>query len=316
MLTLAWPWLWALLPLPWLLRRLLPPARRPLSQPLPLPTLPLLSQSPPRRRLTPGMLLTLCWVLLLGALSRPQWLGEPLMLAPPRREILLAVDLSDSMRTRDMQEQAQRLDRLQVVRQRLKTFVARRAGDRMGLILFADHAYRMMPLSDDWQALTSFIDELDFGLAGHLTAIGAAIELALQGLESGQAHHPVLILLSDGRDTLDPAAPLMAARLAARQGLKIYTIGLGAEWQPGQQGDDPAIDLDEPTLKAVASVTGGRYFRARDPSTLSAIYADIDSLEPVARKPQPFRPRHELYAWPLALALLSLLTLLGRPEHE
>jgi len=311
MLTLAWPWPWLLLPLPWLLHRILPPACGTLSQPLPMPTLPLLSTTLPRQFLPPGLLAALAWILLLTALSRPQWLGEPLALALPQREILLAVDLSDSMRTRDMLENGSKVDRLAVVRQRLKAFVARRAGDRMGLILFADHAYRMMPVSDDWQTLDSFLDELDFGLAGHLTAIGEAIALALQGLDSGEQHQPVLILLSDGRDTVDESAPLAMARLAAQRGLKIYTIGLGARPRPG---DGP--DLDEPTLEAVAGLTGGRYFRARDPATLSGIYAEIDRLEPVARTQRYFRPREELYVWPLALALLALLTLLGRVGHE
>ncbi len=319
MLTLSWPWLLLLLPLPLLIRLL--PARAQNVEPLYVPTLPHLSLHGPHRQNALFFLAWLVWCLLLVALARPTWLGEPVALERPHRDLMLAVDLSDSMRTVDMLEEGRPVNRLQVVKHQLREFVAQRAGDRMGLILFADHAYLMSPLTSDWRTLQSFIDELDFSMAGYLTSLGEAIGLSIKRFSDEGSRQKLLILLSDGRDTVGTVSPIAAATLAAKQQMRIYTIGLGAEVpldDPlASAQDSPAADLDEKTLGEIARITQGQYFRARDPESLAAIYQEIDSLEPMEKSQRFYQPRHELYAYPLAIAVwLGLwLAYLVRRRH-
>ena len=319
MVTLGWPWLLLLLPLPLLIRLL--PARQQEIEPLYVATLPHLSQQAPHRSYSLFLLALLIWSLLLLALARPAWLGEPEPLERPHRDLMLAIDLSDSMRTMDMLEQGRPVNRLQVVKRQLRQFVGQRAGDRIGLILFADHAYLMSPLTSDWRTLQSFIDELDFSMAGYLTSIGEAIGLSIKRFRDEGSRQKLLILLSDGRDTVGTVSPLAAATLAAQHQMRIYTIGLGAEValdDPlASATDNPAADLDEQTLREIARVTQGHYFRARDPESLAAIYQEIDALEPMEKSQHFYQPRLELYAYPLALALLLSLWLafLVRRRH-
>lgn len=322
MLTLVWPWCLLLMVLPLVLRLLLP-AKAQHYTPLFTPSLPHVHAQPPERSSLRFYLTLLAWCLLCLALARPQWLGEPVALEQPYRDLMLAVDLSDSMRTQDMLEKGHTVNRLSVVKTQLKSFITQRAGDRMGLILFADHAYLMAPLTRDWQTLNQFVDELDFGLAGHLTAMGEAIGLTLKRFAAQQSKQKIMILLSDGRDTVETIPPLAAAELAKQAGMKIYTIGLGAEvalddvLNNGE--DNPSADLDEATLNQIALLTGGRYFRARDPQSLSDIYMEINRLEPQERGQRFLQPRSELYFWPLTLAigcyLLAQLLLLRREQH-
>lgn len=314
MLILAWPWLLLLLLLPLLVRRSLRAVPAMQGEPLLIPTLPYVSERPVSARRWQLVLLMLAWACLCLALARPQWLGEPVALEQAHRDLMLAVDLSDSMRTQDMVLNGAPVDRLSVVKQQLTQFVGHREGDRMGLILFADHAYVMMPLSADHATLAQFIDELDFGLAGHLTAIGEAIGLSLKRLEQQQTQQKVLILLSDGRDTVETLSPLTAATLAANAQMRIYTIGLGAD--DPEDPDGSHSDLDEQTLTHIAALTGGHYFRARDPDSLAQIYQAIDKLEPSEISARFYQPRQELYPWPLALALALSLLLLVRRLHE
>ena len=322
MLTLVWPW-WLLLILLPLLLRLLLPAKAEHYTPVFIPSLPHVHTQPPERSSLRFYLSLLAWCLLCLALARPQWLGEPVALDQPHRDLMLAVDLSDSMRTQDMLEKGRTVNRLSVVKTQLKSFITQRAGDRMGLILFADHAYLMAPLTRDWQTLNQFVDELDFGLAGHLTAMGEAIGLTLKRFASQKSKQKIMVLLSDGRDTVETIPPLAAAELAKQAGMKIYTIGLGAEVALddllNSGGSNPSADLDETTLNQIALLTGGHYFRARDPQSLANIYQEISRLEPLERSERLLQPRHELYFWPLALAigcyLLAQLVLLRRDQH-
>ena len=319
MFSLSWPWLLLLLPLPLLVR--LWPAHRQEIQPLYIATLPHLSPVNPHRRYSLLLLALLAWAGLVLALARPVWLGEPVPLEKPHRDLMLAIDLSDSMRTVDMLEKGRPVNRLNVVKRQLRQFVAQRAGDRIGLILFADHAYLMAPLTRAWQTLQSFIDELDFSMAGYLTSIGEAIGLAIKRFSDEGSRQKLLILLSDGRDTVGALAPVAAAKLAAAQQMRLYTIGLGAEVpldDPLASSDsNPAADLDEATLQQIANVTGGRYFRARDPESLAAIYQAIDELEPMETSQRFYQPRQELYPYPLLMALLLglLQVFLVRRRH-
>ncbi len=262
------------------------------------------------------LLAILCWLLLVLACGRPQWLGEAVELPRSGRDLLLAVDLSGSMQTEDFRIGRRSVDRLTALKVVAEDFIEQRLGDRLGLILFGEQAYVQTPLTLDRQTVKRLLDEAVIGLAGDKTAIGDAIGLAVKRFKPDQERQRVLILLTDGANTAGRVPPLKAAELAAERGLKIYTIGIGAEAMEVRsfffsQTLNPSADLDEKTLTAIAEKTGGRYFRARDTEQLAEIYALLDRLEPVEREKDLFRPVTELYVWPLGLALAcSLLPLL------
>jgi Ca-activated chloride channel family protein len=258
------------------------------------------------------------WILLVGAAARPQWLGEPIEIPVSGRDLLLAVDLSGSMETEDFAVAGQTVDRLTATRWVARDFIRRRVGDRIGLILFGERAYVQTPLTFDRETVTVLLDESAIGLAGRKTAIGDAIGLAVKRLKDRPAENRVLVLLTDGANTAGVLDPLRAADLAARHGVRIYTIGVGAEQvlvnSPfGTRRLNPSQDLDEASLKQIAERTGGRYFRARDTAELVQIYALLDDLEPVEQDQRVFRPRRELYPWPggAALAVAGALFAFG-----
>jgi Ca-activated chloride channel family protein len=217
------------------------------------------------------------------------------------------------------------VDRLTATKRVAGDFIQRRVGDRLGLILFGERAYLQAPLTFDRETVRSLLLESAIGLAGaEATAIGDAIGLGVKRLSAVPESNRVLVLLTDGVNNAGSVDPVRAAELAAAAGLRIYTIGIGADRMTvrslfGNRQINPSRELDEASLRAVAERTGGRYFRARDSAELTQIYALLDELEPVARDKQLFRPRLPLYPWPLgaALALAALLLawpLLRRPR--
>ncbi|QEP45036.1 VWA domain-containing protein [Ectothiorhodospiraceae bacterium BW-2] len=255
------------------------------------------------------------WLALVIAAMRPQWLGEAQQYPATGRDLLLAIDLSGSMEVEDFQLSGRMIDRLSATKGVAGEFIERRYGDRVGLILFGSRPYVQAPLTFDRQTVVTLLDEAVIGMAGDQTAIGDAIGLAIKRLEAsrqaGKPVIPVLILMTDGANTAGVVSPLQAATVAAEKGLTIYTIGIGADRLQvrtlfGTQTINPSRDLDEKTLRRIAELTGGRYFRARDSGELEQIYQLLDELEPVARDAFNFRPRRELFYWPLALALLLL----------
>ena len=321
MFELAWPWIFLLLPLPWLLRWWLPAADsgdaalkvsflddlQTLSGRRASSALPAWRQQLPY---------ALVWLLLLCAAARPQWLGEPLPLPSSGRDLLLAVDVSGSMDFPDMQWQGQEISRLELVKRLFGDFIIERHGDRVGLILFGSKAYLQAPLTFDRQTVRTWLDDASPGIAGSNTAIGDAIGLAVKRLRERPADSRVLVLITDGANNGGEIDPLLAARLAAAQQVKVHTIGIGAvapaEPALGHFGFS-ANDLDEPTLRAIAEQTGGEYFRARSSEELQAIGAALDQLEPAAQQPTQAHVAQALYVWPLAAALLlSLLLVAGR----
>jgi Ca-activated chloride channel homolog len=313
MIEFAWPWLFTLLPLPWLIRWLVPPATPAEQAALIVPFLDDFTGGESRQGLPSSILpLTLAiiaWILLIVAGARPQWLGDPIEQAVSGRDLMLAVDLSGSMEEQDFIINNQRVDRLTATKWVASEFISRRVGDRIGLILFGTKAYLQTPLTFDRKTVVTLLNESAIGLAGDNTAIGDAIGLAVKRLGHQQNNSRVLILLTDGANTAGEVSPIKAAELAAEQQLKIYTIGIGADEMMvrgffGTQRVNPSRDLDEKTLTAIADKTGGRYFRARDIDELEQIYQLLDQLEPVEKDKQYFRPKTELYYWPLAVALL------------
>ncbi|CAI8164072.1 MAG: Uncharacterised protein [Cellvibrionales bacterium UBA7375] len=252
--------------------------------------------------LTTGLkiILFLCWLCTLLALSRPQWVGDPVPLPTSGRDLLLAVDISPSMRQRDMRIGGQIVNRLVAVKSVVGEFVAQREGDRLGLILFGEQAYLQTPLTFDRKTLQTLLYEAQLGFAGsNGTAIGDAIGLAVKRLQDRSENHRVVILLTDGANNSGALEPIKAAQLASRAKVKIYTIGVGARGASG---------LDEQTLSEVAKITGGQFFRARNPAELDAIYQELNRLEPVDQEAETIRPTISLYHWPLSVAfILSLL---------
>jgi len=254
--------------------------------------------------------------LLVLAVSRPQWIGEVESLPVTGRDLLLAVDISGSMDTQDMILNRKAVNRLKVVKKVAGEFIQRRHGDRVGLILFGSRAYLQTPLTFDTETTATLLDESEIGLAGRETAIGDAIGLAVKRLRDDTTSDRVLVLLTDGANTSGEVQPLQAAEFAARDGLTVYTVGVGADEMMvqdffGSRVVNPSADLDEDTLRSIAEQTGGRYFRARDAEGLEKIYEILDELEPVESDVEIIRPVDELFYWPMSVAyVLALLATL------
>ena len=327
-LTLAWAWLLLLLPLPWLVRRWLRAAQGAGMQALRVPWFAMMQDSVAAWMKKPviATLAAAIWLLLMLAAARPQWVGEIETLPVTGRDLLLAVDISGSMDTQDMVLKGRPVNRLAVVKKVAGEFIQRRKGDRVGLVLFGSRAYLQTPLTFDTETTAILLDESEIGLAGRETAIGDAIGLAVKRLREDAASERVLILLTDGANTSGEVQPMQATEFAAREGLKIYTVGVGADEMMvqdffGSRLVNPSADLDEDTLKAIAERTGGAYFRARDAEALARIYEQLDELEPVESDQESIRPVDELFFWPLSAAFLlaiggALLSMLPGLRRE
>ncbi|MDI4664650.1 VWA domain-containing protein [Xanthobacter autotrophicus] len=315
MITLQWPLMLALLPLPLLVRLVLPraPERRAGALRLPffaeLVQAGLVTAGRPRWRRLRLAALAFIWTLLVIAAARPVYVGTPVALPVEGREMMLAVDLSASMAQQDLARSGVPASRLQVVKGVADDFISRRTGDRIGLILFSTRAYVQAPLTLDRNVVRQLLAEASIGMTGRNTSIGDAIGLAVKTLRDRPGKDRVLVLLTDGANTSGVLDPIEAAAIAAKENVRIHTIGVGADGyaidiQPGMPMN-PSADLDEDALKKIAGLTGGQYFRARDDKGLARIYADIDRLEPVAGDPQYLRPTVALFFWPLGAALLA-----------
>ena len=255
------------------------------------------------------------------AAARPERIGDELDVTVAGRNLMLAVDLSGSMDQKDFELAGRRVDRLTATKAVASDFITRREGDRIGLILFGERAYLQVPLTLDRDTVKILLLEAEIGLAGEKTAIGDAITLAVRRVheQKEDSGDQVLVLLTDGANTAGEVEPLKGAELAQQVGLRIYTIGIGADMMDvsslvgGRRSINPSADLDEETLTKIAQLTGGRYFRATDTASLQDIYALVDELEPVEEPESGFRPVKSYYFWPLAaaLALVGLLGLAG-----
>ncbi|OED38438.1 hypothetical protein AB833_19870 [Chromatiales bacterium (ex Bugula neritina AB1)] len=320
MLSWQWPWLLVLLPVPWLLRLLLPEykvQRAAIKVPF-YHSLQRADRQVARSGADRGtaVMAGLCWCCLVLAVLRPVWVGEPVSIANSGRDLLLAVDISDSMRIDDMRTGDTFITRMAAIKQVASEFIENRRGDRIGLILFGQRAYLQTPLTFDRQSVKTQLQEALPGFAGSSTAIGDAIGKAISLLRDRPASSRVLVVLTDGANT-SGSEPREALEIAVEAEIKIHAIGVGSEFKQITDGAgrtrniDPSKDLDEAMLQDLAAATGGRYFRARDPADLVEIYKVIDELEPMPEE-QVVRPQLSLFHWPLSFSLVFCLLLLWR----
>ena len=321
MMSLVWPWLLALGPLPWLIRRWASPAPKQATAALRVPHFRDMVHLQSDRSVNNLQSRSsmwfwfsiVMWLLLLLAAARPQWIGEPIGLPTSGRDLMLAVDISGSMAIPDFSVNGQEVTRLDVVKRAAGEFIARRTGDRLGLIVFGSQAYVQTPLTFDRDTVSTMLQESEIGLAGKETAIGDAIGLAVKRLKEQPTGSRVLVLLTDGANTAGEVSPKQAGELAKEQGIRLYTIGVGADSMEvdslfGSRTVNPSRDLDENTLRHLAQSTGGLYLRAKNTEALANVYTELDRLEPASTETELFRPRTELFIWPLSLALaLSVL---------
>jgi len=316
MLHFDHPWMFLLLALPLLVRFLLP-AYREGRESVRAPFFDELAEAAGahpargaavlRRNLFQVLILPLTWLLVVAALAAPQWLEDPIEQIDSARDLMLAVDLSGSMETRDFAGEGGVLtDRLTAVKTVLDDFIARRETDRLGLILFGNAAFLQVPFTSDHETFATLLDEAQIGMAGPRTMLGDAVGLAIRVFQESDAEQRLLILLTDGNDTGSKIPPVKAAEIAAQHEITIHVIGVG---DPMNAGEAP---LDEATLSAMTAATGGRYFHANDRGELESVYKEIDALEPQDFESFSYRPKRPLYHWPLgaALALLAAFHLL------
>lgn len=330
MWSLAWPLVLMVLPLPIILRRLVSEATGLSEAGLRVPSIDSFSTLKDRSGKEQlhkwrFWIAVIAWVLLVLAAARPERIGEELDVSVAGRNLMVAVDLSGSMNQKDFELAGRRVDRLTATKAVASDFIERREGDRIGLILFGERAYLQVPLTLDRETVNILLMEAFIGLAGEKTAIGDAITLAVRRVyeQDDSEGDQVLVLLTDGANTAGEVQPVKAAELAQQVGLRIYTIGIGAEQLKvsslfgGRRLINPSTDLDENTLTKIASLTGGRYFRATDTASLQDIYKLIDELEPVEEPESGFRPVQSYFYYPLGLAvllmaLMSLVSLIER----
>lgn len=315
MFVLQWWWALFLLPLPFLVRIMVSAV----SNSETALKIPLLDHAVlPRASTARGsnwlakLTVWIFWLCLILAASRPLWIGEPVSQTVSGRDLMLAVDISGSMQEMDMLIDNQAVSRIEVLKKVATDFIERREGDRLGLILFGTNAYVYVPLTFDLETLNKLLLDATIGLAGRGTAIGDAIGLAVKRMRQRQAEHKILILVTDGSNTSGITDPIEAAQAAFQEGLKIYTIGVGTDAATMRQKFGitrirPGTALDEISLRQIANITEGEYFRARDIESLEEIYSKLDELEPIEREDRSYRPRRELYFWPLLIGTAIIM---------
>ena len=316
-MSFAWPWCFLLLPLPWLLRRLLAPVAA--GAALRVPQLPAAkgAAGPSRSSLSLSLsIAALAWLLLVGAAARPQAPGELSAQPVSGRDLMLAFDVSASMATPDLRLGDKPSTRLWVALRLADDFLKRRQGDRVGLIVFGSQAYLHTPRTFDLEAVRAALATLETGFAGPETALGDAIGLATKHLTPLAEHSRELVLLTDGVSNVGTLTPQRAAWLAQRAGVRIHAVGIGAALAAGADARMPTTGLDEATLQQIAAQSGGSYLRATDSAALEDFFRRLDQIRPATQGAVTIRPQRALYPWPLALALLLSAWLALRRSRE
>ncbi|BAN54954.1 MULTISPECIES: vWA domain-containing protein [Pseudomonas] len=301
-------WVFLVLPLPWVVRRFMRPyheARSALRVPFFFAMSRAVNQLPGTSPASGGrwqvLLNLLVWGLLVAACARPVLVEKPIEREQPIRDMLLAIDISQSMQATDFTDaNGRQMDRLSAVKEVVRDFIAQRKQDRIGLIVFGTGAYPQSPLTLDHASLSLLLDEVGVGMAGPNTAIGDALGLGIKLLDQAKEQEKVMVLLSDGNDTGSAITPAHAAALASERGIVVHTIGIG---DPQASGEDK-VDLQ--ALERIARTTGGRFFRADDRGALAQVYATLDRITPHRVKTFSHQPKRDLFWWPLGAALLLL----------
>lgn len=313
MIEFAWPYIFLLSPIPWVIYKLLPTAKHQENAALRVPELNDFSSFQQQRSSIPKFktfFAFLIWLMLLTSAARPLWVGETIEIPQSGRDLMLAVDLSGSMQIKDFEINKQFTDRLTALKFIASDFIDRRKGDRIGLILFGTQAYLQTPLTFDVSTVKQLLMEAEVGFAGTETAIGDAIGLAVKQMRESPHASRVLILLTDGNNNAGQLTPEKAAEIASHEKLKVHTVAIGAQSMVvhtpfGVRHVKPSANIDEKALKMVAEKTGGNYFRAHNTQELAQIYRHIDQLETIEQNAHYYRPTDEIYFWPLLIALIG-----------
>lgn len=319
-----WPWLALLLPLPFLIRKLIPSLGKNTRKGSPeiyFPALyrlknifPLYQATEKQSNRTFFILLSLSWLFLILALMQPEKVDQFKQVKNKGYDLMLAVDISSSMQALDFSTQFKTISRLDVTKDVVGKFALGRQGDRVGLVIFGENAYLHVPLTLDTVSISKMLNDTVSGMAGNATAIGDAIGLSVRTLRERPEGSRVLVLLTDGEDNASSIPPLEAAKLAKQYGIRIYTIGVG------KNGPVPVpngfggygmmkMSIDEDLLKEIAALTGGQYFLATDQKALESIYGKINELEKTESNQTIFLIREPFYYYPLGLAMVLLLIL-------
>ena len=311
MLEFDYPWLFLLLPVPVVVWWLAPPykeRREAIRTPF-FDELAELTGKPPasgavilQRTWIQGLLLPLCWGLMVAALAKPLWVEDPITKNESSRDLMIAVDLSGSMEAMDFNDPSGvPTDSLSAVKMVLDDFMARRKGDRLGLIFFGTAAFLQVPLTQDHDTCRTLLEEAQVRMAGPQTMLGDAIGLAIKLFEKSKTDNRVLILMTDGNDTGSKIPPVKAAEIASQYDVTVYCVAIGDPETTGEQ------KLDETTLQEIASQTGGHFYRAIDREQLERIYQDLEKLEPQEFETLSYRPKRALFHWPLGSAIILIL---------
>ena len=311
-----WPWTALILPLPWVVRffsRRFKPAK--VSYILDALYVPFFDRiagiarkRQPISMIGKNLCLIAAWILLVLAGMRPARYETDLPNQHEARNIMLAIDLSGSMAQQDFEINGIPVTRIQVVKDVVQDFVARRGGDRLGLVIFGDSAHTLAPLSSDMKTLEDLFHDVDLGIAGEKTAIGDALALAVQDTAKVPEGKKAIILLSDGFSNAGAVTIPQAISLAQKQKIVVYTVGIGTTqrkikniWGLFGSGN---YSWDEKTLRQIAQGTGGHYFYAKTTEDLKDVYHKIDMMETTSVEGISIRPLRDLFYYPAAAALL------------
>jgi Ca-activated chloride channel family protein len=256
------------------------------------------------------------WVLgcsaLVLALARPVWLEVDAPDSHYGRDMIVALDVSGSMRAEDFSINGTPTSRLALLKDAVEDFLKARRGDRVGIIIFGEDAFTLAPLTPDIDLLTRLVHDIDSGVAGERTALGNAMALAVERLRAG-ARHRVLVLFTDGSQTSGGIGPQQALDLAINEGVRIYTVGIGSSQQvavPRAPGQSPALTqmpLDEALLRHIAQQSGGRYFLGSRVDDMTQITREIDQLEQASSANTLATPHREWFWVPLLVGAALLL---------
>ncbi len=261
------------------------------------------------------LLKILAIALFIIALARPQWGDKKVNVSTDGINIILALDLSESMRALDFKKDKKIVTRLEAVKHVVSDFIMDREGDRIGMVVFGSNAFTQLPLTRDYNTISFILDRLKIGAAGPRTAIGDAIGISLKRLEDIESKSNIIILITDGKSNSGELSWQDATKIAAKRKVKIYTIGVGTKGEApflvdglfGQQYVYQKVDVDLEALKNIAGQTEGSFFEASNLSALEQIYKMINRLETTTVDVEKWVEYKELYSPLVAVGMILFL---------